>query len=94
MARGLPVIASRVGGTGERITDNMDGLLVEPGDEQALALAIKDLVEHPDGLERLAKAARAKVNEHFTIEECAKQVEQHLQRAIQAVSATEAKQHM
>ena len=91
MARGLPVIASQVGGTGERITDNIDGLLVEPGDEQALASAIKQLMENPEKLERVAKAARTKVEEHFTIEECAKQVEQHLQRAIQTVSARDAK---
>ncbi|MDQ6662393.1 MAG: glycosyltransferase family 4 protein [Chloroflexota bacterium] len=83
MARGLPIIASNVGGTGERITDNVNGLLVEPGDEQELALAIIQLVDHPDELHRLAQAARTTVEEHFTIEECAKRMEQHLLQAIQ-----------
>jgi glycosyltransferase involved in cell wall biosynthesis len=86
MARGLPVIASNVGGTGERITHDGDGLLVEPGDEQALASAIKQMVENPDKLARLAKAARTKVEEHFTMEECARHMERHLQRAIQSGS--------
>lgn len=94
MARGLTVVASQVGGTGERISDNIDGLLVKPGDEQALASAIKQLMENPEKLERLAKAARTKVEEHFTIAQCARQVEQHLQRAVQAVPAKDAKQHV
>lgn len=82
MARGLPVIASNVGGTGERITHDVNGLLVQPGDEQALAAAISQLVENPEKYQRLSSAARSTVLEHFTVEECARCVEQHLQRAI------------
>lgn len=83
MARGVPVIASKVGGTGERITHDANGLLVEPGDEQALAAAITQLVENPGKLAQLAQAARRTVEEHFTIEECAKHMEQHLLSATQ-----------
>jgi glycogen synthase len=84
MARGLPVIASKVGGTAERITHDVNGLLVEPGDEQALASAITQLLENPEKLERLAQAARSTVQEHFTVEKCARRMEQHLQQAIQS----------
>ncbi len=83
MARGLPVIASKVGGTAERITHDVNGLLVEPGDEQALASAIRQLVDDPHKHARLAQAARATVEERFTVEEAARRVEQHLLRAIQ-----------
>lgn len=82
MARGLPVIASDVGGTGERIIHNVNGLLVKPGDERALASAIRELVENPDKHERLSQGARATIFEHFTVEKCTDRVEQHLQRAI------------
>src|SRR5207249_4856355 len=67
MARGLPVIATKVGGTGERITHDVNGLLVEPGDERALASAITRLVDNPGILERLAQAARATVEANFTV---------------------------
>ena len=38
---GLPVLASRTGGIGERITDGVDGVLVEPGDSRAWTSAIE-----------------------------------------------------
>nr|HET6903248.1 glycosyltransferase family 4 protein [Ktedonobacteraceae bacterium] len=83
MARGLPVIASKVGGTAERITHDVNGLLVEAGDEQALASAITQLVENPDKRTRLSQASRVTVQERFTIEENARRVDQHLRQALQ-----------
>jgi glycosyltransferase involved in cell wall biosynthesis len=82
MARGLPVIASNVGGPAEILTHGITGLLVKAGDERALATAIRQLLEHPDTCQRFGQAARSTVQERFTIEENAKRVEQHLQRAI------------
>jgi glycosyltransferase involved in cell wall biosynthesis len=43
-AMGTPVIASRVGGLAEMIQDEKDGLLVSPGDVEALAKAITRLL--------------------------------------------------
>lgn len=43
MAHGRPVVASRVGGLVEVVQDGADGLLVEPGDEGALADALMRL---------------------------------------------------
>jgi glycogen synthase len=83
MARGLPVIASHVGGPAEILTHQVDGLLVEPGDEQILAAAIRQLIEDPGRRKQLGQAARTTVRERFTIEQNAKGVEQHLLRAIQ-----------
>lgn len=82
MARGLPVIASNVGGPAEILTHGINGLLVKAGDERALATAIRQLLEHPDTCKRFGQAARSTVQERFTIEENARRVEQHLQRAI------------
>jgi glycosyltransferase involved in cell wall biosynthesis len=82
MARGLPVIASSVGGPAEIITHEKNGLLVEAGDERALALAISQLINNPDKRKRFGQAARSTVQERFVIEENASRVEQHLQRAI------------
>ena len=48
----LPVLASRVGTFPDEVRDGVDGLLVEPGDVQALADALRRLTE-PGALDRL-----------------------------------------
>jgi glycosyltransferase involved in cell wall biosynthesis len=82
MARGLPVIGTRVGGTAEIITPGVNGLLVAPGDEHALAAAILRLVAEPTLGARLAGAARQAALERFTLEENIRRVARHLERAI------------
>lgn len=54
---GLPVVASRVGGIPEAITDGVNGLLVPPSDEAALAAALARLVSDRALVARLAQAA-------------------------------------
>ncbi len=91
MARGLPVIASNVGGPAEILTHEINGLLVEAGNERALALAISQLIKDPEKRRRFGQAARATVQQRFVIEENASRVEQHLQRAINRVILSAAK---
>lgn len=86
MARGLPVIASHVGGPAEMITDGVDGLLFEPGNERALAAAITQLLEHPEERERLSQAAHTTVRTRFTVAENVRRAEQHLLQAITSAS--------
>lgn len=47
MAAGVPVVATRVGGIPEAVEDGVTGLLVPPEDPQALADAIRWMIEHP-----------------------------------------------
>lgn len=82
MARGLPIITSNIGGPAEIITHEVDGLLIEPGDEHLLATAITRLLDNPDECQRFSQAARATVRERFMVGENARRVEQHLQRVI------------
>jgi glycosyltransferase involved in cell wall biosynthesis len=44
-AHGLPVLATRVGTFGTDVRDGVDGLLVEPGDVEALAAGLRRLTE-------------------------------------------------
>jgi glycogen synthase len=82
MARGLPVIASDVGGPAEIITHAVDGLLVASGDEHALVSAMSRLLEDANECQHLSEAALITVRERFTIEGNAKRVEQHLLHAL------------
>lgn len=54
-AHGVPVIASRISTVPEQVDDGVDGLLVEPGDVDGLADAIRRLYE-PGRLEQLRSA--------------------------------------
>jgi glycosyltransferase involved in cell wall biosynthesis len=56
-ASGPVVIASRIGGIPEMVRDGINGLLVEPGDEVALANAIARLRASPDLVTRLRQEA-------------------------------------
>ncbi len=58
MARGLPVIATPVGGLPELIEDGVNGILVPPGDAEALARAILKLAGDQASREALGRAAR------------------------------------
>lgn len=83
MARGLPIITSSIGGPAEIVTNNVNGLLIEPGDEQALAASIMQLIEDSVRCHQFAQAARTTVQQRFMIEENAKRVEKHLMQVVQ-----------
>jgi glycosyltransferase involved in cell wall biosynthesis len=56
---GLPVVATRVGGTPEALVDGRTGLLVEPGDLDALAAALLRLLGDVDLRRRMGAEGRA-----------------------------------
>ena len=67
MARGLPVVATRVGGTPEVVVDGETGLLVPPGDPAALADAILRLQRDPEAGRRMGEAGRPRVERIFDV---------------------------
>ncbi len=60
MAAGLPVVASRVGGIVEVVSDGKTGLLVPPGDPRSLANALGNLISDSNLRRRLGSAGRTK----------------------------------
>ena len=58
MARGLPIIASRVGGMPELVGESGSALWVPPGDPGALAEAIERLADDPALRRRMGSAGR------------------------------------
>ena len=65
MSAGLPVVASDVPGLGEIVKGA--GMLVPPGDDEALAKAINDVLESPTLREQLAAASQKRAAD-FSIE--------------------------
>jgi glycosyltransferase involved in cell wall biosynthesis len=67
-AAGLPIVASRVGGIPEVVRDGRNGRLVPPGDAQALATAVGELLGDAALRGRLGAAGQALVREAFSVE--------------------------
>lgn len=62
---GVPVIGSAIGGILDIVVDGESGLLVPPGDPQALATAIARLAADPALAQQLGAAGRARLATHF-----------------------------
>jgi sugar transferase (PEP-CTERM/EpsH1 system associated) len=67
MACGLPVVASKVGGIPEVVTDGVEGSLVPPRDTEALAQALAAYVRDPALRRQRGDAARARVEAAFSM---------------------------
>jgi glycosyltransferase involved in cell wall biosynthesis len=57
MAVGTPVVATRVGGLAEIVDDGVTGLLVEPGEPDALAAAVLEVLGRRDAMSAAARQA-------------------------------------
>jgi glycosyltransferase involved in cell wall biosynthesis len=67
MAAGLPVVAYRVGGNSELVTDET-GILVPPGDEEGLATALERLLQNGGLRAALGRNGKKFASENFTLE--------------------------
>jgi glycosyltransferase involved in cell wall biosynthesis len=87
MAMGRPVIASRIGGLSDIIEDEVTGLLVSPGDVQALRQAMQDLLKNPVRRTQMGRMALRRVV-HFQAQMVVTRIEQayfdvlHLERSV------------
>jgi glycosyltransferase involved in cell wall biosynthesis len=67
MAAGVPVVASDLGGLGECIRDGVDGLLVPPGDVDALAATLAKVLSGGVDLEAIGSAGAATARDSLDI---------------------------
>jgi glycosyltransferase involved in cell wall biosynthesis len=74
MSAGLPVVATRVGGLADMITEGVHGRLVPPRDVQALADAVASVAQDRTIGLRMGAAARAKALEEYDYRAVAKKI--------------------
>jgi len=73
MACGRPVVAAKVGGLAETITDNANGLLFEPGNKDDLADKLDGLYADKGRRKALGKSARAYIDGLPSVDDVARQ---------------------
>ena len=67
MAARRPVIATRIAGIPELVEDGVSGRIVSPGDGQALAEAVYDILADPGLAARMGEAGRQRVEAGFDV---------------------------
>lgn len=72
MAAKKPVVAYDVGGISQWLVDGKTGVLVEPGDVEALRRQIERLLKAPDVLDRMGRNGYSHFQNEFTVQEHAK----------------------
>lgn len=68
----MPVITTKVGGNPEIITNRLNGLLVEPHDEEDLYRAMKWSIEHIPKMQKFSKALRKDYLNRFQFDDIVK----------------------
>ncbi len=66
MATQTPVVATKIGGMPEIVDDGVTGLLVDPGNPQAIADAAVELISNPVRAIKMGKAGRRKVLQRYS----------------------------
>jgi glycosyltransferase involved in cell wall biosynthesis len=84
MATALPVVASRVGGIPEVVTDGESGLLVPPGEVGPLVTALRRLADDEALRRRLGAAARAAIEARFDLDVCVDGLTSVYERAVRS----------
>ena len=76
LAQGKPVVGAVVGGIPEVVIPGETGLLVPPKDPHALALALRQLQEHPEQRAEMGRRGRDLVVQKYSLEQMAAAVEE------------------
>jgi glycosyltransferase involved in cell wall biosynthesis len=84
MSVGIPVVATRVGGVDEVVQDQETGLLIPPGNSEAIAEAVRFVLTHSDRAEQMAVASRAWICERFSLDRMLKEYDELYESLLQA----------
>lgn len=82
MAAGVPVVATRVGGSPEAVEDGVSGLLVPPRDASALARGMDALLGDDARARAMGAAAGRRIADHFSLEAMTRELERLYRRLL------------
>jgi glycosyltransferase involved in cell wall biosynthesis len=68
MSHSLPVLTTPVGGIPEVVESDRNGIMVAPGDVEAIELALEKLLQSSTERQRLGAAARATIAERYSLD--------------------------
>ncbi len=83
MMMGKAIIATRTSSTVDYIEHGKTGLFVEPGDAAGLHMAIQRLLDHPDEVIAMGRAARRRFEEQHTFEAFAFRAHEIMMQVVQ-----------
>jgi glycosyltransferase involved in cell wall biosynthesis len=81
MASARPVVSTQLAGIPELVVDGQTGMLASPGDSNALAHALEQLLRDPELRLRFGDAGRARIEQYFRIEHTVAPLVQMLDRS-------------
>ena len=90
MAARKPIIASRVSTIPEVVVDGETGLLVPPGDVEALVAAVTYLEQHPELARAMAERGRQRLEQHFSIDKMVADTEALYEEILSSCTSTRA----
>ena len=70
-----PIVATRIDGITEQITDGVNGILVSPKDPSALAKAVIRVLNDKELARTMGLSAREKVEQEFSVEKMVAETE-------------------
>jgi N-acetyl-alpha-D-glucosaminyl L-malate synthase BshA len=82
MCFSAPSVATRVGGIPEVIEDGVSGMLVAPGDVDAMVRALEELIADPKKRQQLGRAARERARSAFSADAIVLQYETLYRRVL------------
>ena len=82
MASARPVVSTRLAGIPELVVDGETGTLISAGDSTALAQALEQLLRDPELRLRFGHAGRARIEQHFRIENTVVSLMEMLEHAV------------
>lgn len=87
LAMGKPCVAFDADGTREVVVTGETGYLIEPGDSDAFAAAVNELLSDPERRQSLGKAGRKRVDPAFRVETMVSETDRVYQELLQQRSS-------